>query len=300
MGLGRLWIALGTGLAATLLWNFELLQPVKLLIVLVHEFWHGAVALLSGAMLDRISVRFDEGGETLVRGLYSAPGFLLTVSAGYIGTTVTGAFLLNRGLAARYERLTLFAFAAILLYMSYLFTTPGEPAFFTGIGWSLGFAVLAAAGALTARLTLIVFGVLCLWYCVYDLLDFTREITRTDAGILAIYMQAQNWPLADSVSVTTLAGLISIVWTVLSLAALALTLAPAIFSRPPAPAPASVSPPPPDPAFPGELTPEVQNWLIDNGFGLDGRPLPPELMNASAPGALQSPPGETKGAELSL
>lgn len=277
----RLWIALGTGILATLLWDTGLLLPVKLLIVLVHEIWHGLAALASGAFVGQLNVRFDEAGETVVTGLFSKPGFLLTVSAGYPGTALTGALLLHQGLAGRSERVTLFGFSAVLLYMSYLFTESGSPAFWTGMGWAIGLALLGLMGRLSARITLLVFGTLFLWYCVYDLLDFARDVNRTDAGILARWLIEQDWPVARGMAVESLALAISSLWSFLTLAILAAVLGKALIYGPaqePAAAPPPPEPPPGPPPFPGSMTPEVQEWLLANGFGLDGRPLPPELL----------------------
>ena len=118
----RFWIPVITGLLATLLWNYSFLYPLKLLIVLVHEMWHGMAALVAGANLDEIVINLHESGETRVSGLYSQSGFILSVSAGYIGSTLTGALLVNRGLMGSLERVTLLTLAFILSYMSILFT----------------------------------------------------------------------------------------------------------------------------------------------------------------------------------
>ena len=166
----RLWIVLGTGVGITLFWEWIL--PVKLLVVLVHEIWHGAAALLSGAVLDQIDVNLAESGETLVSGLYSTSGFVFSVSAGYLGTALVGGLLLARGLVGEWERVAVFAFGGLLLYMSYLFANIGSVAFYAGIGWGVGWILLGLLGRLSARLTLLVFGTIFLWYCFYDLFDF--------------------------------------------------------------------------------------------------------------------------------
>ncbi len=295
----RLWIVIGTGLFVTLFWDAGILLPVKLLVVLVHECWHGLVALFSGAVLDQIAVNFQESGETVVSQLYSTPGFVLSVSAGYAGTALTGALLLSRGLAGRLERTALFVFAGMLGYMSYLFTEVGSLAFFTGLGWAAGLAALGSFGRTGARFTLLIFGTLFLFYCFYDLYDFPRDLNATDAGILAKYIRANDWTYLGDWHETDLAVAISIVWSVLMLTILGLVLAP-VFQEmvsatpvppvPPAPAPEE----PPAGTFPGEMTPDVQEWLLFNGFGVDGRPLPPELLDESSFAAMQ-PPGKSSG-----
>lgn len=285
----RLWLVLGTGLVITLLWEWIL--PLKLLVVLVHEIWHGVAALLSGAVLDQIDVNLAESGETLVSGLHTTSGFVFSVSAGYIGTAMVGAMLLARGLRGEWERTALAIFAGLLLYMSYLFANPASVAFYAGIGWSLGLLVLAMLGALPARLALLVLGTVFVWYCFFDLFDFTRDIERTDAGILARYILANDWPgFADSDPISLASG-VSIIWCFLMFGMLAIFLGP-VLREMTASTPVPPAPPAEDElagfadgmAYPGEPTPEVQEWLLANGFGLDGRPLPPELLEP-APGA---------------
>lgn len=300
----RLWLVLGTGLAITLLWEWIL--PLKLLVVLVHEIWHGVAALLSGAVLDQIDVNLAESGETLVSGLHTTSGFVFSVSAGYIGTAMVGALLLARGLRGQWERTALAIFAVLLLYMSYLFANPASIAFYAGIGWSLGLLLLAVLGALPARLALLILGTVFVWYCFFDLFDFTRDIERTDAGILARYILANDWPgFADSDPITLASG-ISVVWCFLMFGMLAIFLGPVLGEMtastpvPPAPEPTTEE----GLAYPGEPTPEVQEWLLANGFGLDGRPLPPELLesplspNAGAPGTVNTNAGAGLSAEL--
>lgn len=282
-----MWIALAAGLAATLFWDSELLTPIRLFIVLIHEFWHGLGALVSGAVLQQVRIDFDESGETFVRGLTTGAGFALTVSAGYIGAALTGAILLSRGIAGQWERVTLGAFSIVVLYMSYLFTEPGSPAFYTGIGWGLGTLCLCLLGRAFARVTLLTLGSIALWYCLYDLLDFTRELQRTDAGIFARYIQAQDWPLGRALSLQQLAGSISLIWSAIVVLAIVMTLRPVLF--PPRQFLPAESPPTPlEKAFPGEITPPVQEWLLSNGFGLDGKPLPAELLESPSPEPLSS------------
>ena len=288
----RLWIALGTGLAATLLWQLPVMLPLKLLVVLVHEAWHGFAALTSGALLNQMDITLDEWGETMVSGLTSSTGFLWTVSAGYLGSALTGALLLNRGLAGRNVRLTLIAFALLLGYMTYLFTTPGSTAFFTGLGWAAVLLLVCGGGEVIGELCLVVLGTLFAWYCVFDLFDFTRDVLQTDAGILARFIVANEWPLLGAWPVSTLAVLASICWVAVMLTVLTLSVRHAMLDRLPGPPVASEPEFETEAGFPGEVTPEVQDWLLKNGFGLDGRPLPLELVDSPyarlMPGELSS------------
>ncbi len=291
----------GIGLFATLFWDTGILKPLKLLLVLIHEMWHGLAAMVSGAVLDKIILHAGESGETMVSHLNSKTGFLFTVSAGYIGSAITGALLLNRGLQASFERLTLLTFAGLLLYMSFLFTDVGKLAFYTGVGWSIVLMPFAFSRRL-ARFALILMGTIFVWYCFYDMFDFTRDVRTTDAGILATYLSKQGI-LKSSPDSTIVAYTISVIWCIAVVACIALFLRPVFMRRPSPPPPPEAEPASDIPEeFPGELTPQVQEWFLNRGLGPDGQPLPEELLalraelgeGGGAPGA----PGASTGAPM--
>ena len=214
-----------TGFTITLLWSSNLLIPFKLLSVLVHEIWHGLVALCGGALLEQIHIDLSESGETIVSNLFSAPWLLLTVSAGYLGSTLTGSYLLYSGLAGFHERLTLGLFSCILAYTGYLFTSWGSLAFLVSIGWAGAFALGFLGGRLCSRYILLVLGTLFVWYSLYDLLDFiNKDAYRTDAGILAVHMLEGNWPLIPTKDLGNLISYISLTWSILALGIVALFL----------------------------------------------------------------------------
>lgn len=215
----------GIGLALTLFWDSSLLRPVKLLVVLVHEMWHGFVSLAAGVRLDGIEVHWNESGKTLVTGDFHSIGFVAAVSAGYIGCAITGAFLLRQALVARLERTTLIIFATLLIYFSWLFTSPLETAFYTGTGYGLALLLISALGQAPARGALTALGVFFLFYSLFDLFDFTRDVDSTDAAILAGYLGSDVFE-QGSPGLTAIS--ISLLWTGLILLASYLILAPAV------------------------------------------------------------------------
>ncbi|HQI19880.1 MAG TPA: M50 family metallopeptidase, partial [Leptospiraceae bacterium] len=152
------WIALITAVLLTAFWDTRVILPFKLLVVLVHEMWHGISAMAAGATIDRIILHPGEAGETLVRNLKGTWGVIFSVSAGYVGTTTTGALLLRRGLVESFERLSLCIFAGLILYMTVLFTAPGSLGFNSGLGWSLTLLFAASLGDRYARNGLLIVG----------------------------------------------------------------------------------------------------------------------------------------------
>lgn len=267
---------------------------------MIHEAGHGLMALASGALLDEIQLDLAEWGETLLRDLHSGPGFVLTVSAGYIGSMFSGALLLNRGLSESLERTSLAVFAAFLFYVSLLFTSPGSVAFLTGTGWAFGLIVICLLDRRIARIALVVLGTFTVWYCIFDLFDFTRDIHATDAGILARFMGARFWWPARILSEENLAYAISIVWTLLMLSILILILRPAIFRKSPTTLPDEANNMSDGldlttPEFPAEITPAMEEWFLSNGFGLDGKPLPAELVDSDLVPDISQKSGQSSG-----
>ncbi len=205
------------GVFSSVLWDTGLLSPIKLLVVLVHEMWHGFVALCGGALLENIHIDLSEGGETVVSQLNSDSLFVFTVSAGYLGSALTGGLLMSRGLRASYERTGLGLMAACLAYMSYLFSAPDSLAFDVGLGWSIGLGLCVLINRYLARYLLLFLGTIFIWYSLYDLLDFSWNAGQTDAGILARYIFQKDWLLSSLASIEQLTSYISITWSILVL-----------------------------------------------------------------------------------
>lgn len=278
----RILILLATGLLATLGWDLSVLKPLKLLIVLIHEIWHGLAALLAGARLEEIAIHLQEAGETRVTGLHSGIGFVLAVSAGYPGLAFTGALFLNRGLLGRFERSTLILFTAILFSMCSFFAGPSQTTYLLGLGWTLVLLLPLFLGRTVSRYTLIVLGTLFIWYCVYDMFDFTGDIGRTDAGVLARYLINSGFlksgPLADP---KIAAALISIVWCLIMAVMVYLFLRPVIGRDGEDDSVKHDTETESEDPFPADMPPEVLQWLLING-------IPPESIQGQV-GLLELP-----------
>lgn len=77
--------------------------------------------------------------------------------------------------------------------MSFLFAQSGSLAFQTGMGWALVSGLAIVLGRKASRIVLIVLGTLIVWYCAYDLFDFSRDIGGSDAGILSTHLRKHGW-----------------------------------------------------------------------------------------------------------
>lgn len=76
-------------LVALLLWPVPILNPVKLLVVVIHEVSHVAAAYLSGGVVFGIAI--DPGGAGATIGMGGNP--LLIAAAGYVGSLAAGVLL---------------------------------------------------------------------------------------------------------------------------------------------------------------------------------------------------------------
>ncbi|MBI3395462.1 MAG: M50 family metallopeptidase [Spirochaetia bacterium] len=275
-------ISVLVGLVATIFWDTSFLYPAKVLVVLVHEMFHGVAALATGADLKRIVLSAGESGSTSVHGLRSGWPFVVSVSAGYLGSTFAGAVLLNRGFSGSLERVTLGAFSLMLWYMSFLFTETGTLAFWTGMGWALASLAAVLLGRRVSRVTLIALGTLFLWYCLYDLFDFSRDLSRSDAGILAEHFRRLGWVGQGESAASFIAGS----WIIAMVGILAAFLVPPVLRRIPAPVPA--------PAFaPGDpaLDPALAGIVpLGDGVPAFGAPVPAPMATGGQPGPMPTAP----------
>ena len=55
-------ILLGMFIAVLFLWNFPLVYPIKVFVVLLHEISHGLAAMLTGGSISRIEISPQLGG----------------------------------------------------------------------------------------------------------------------------------------------------------------------------------------------------------------------------------------------
>ena len=98
VSLSKAALQLGFIVLALRLWPEPILQPLKLLVVLLHEMSHGLMALASGGAVMDIRITPDEGGVCSSSG----GNAVLIAAAGYLGSMFFGGLILRaaRGGAA--------------------------------------------------------------------------------------------------------------------------------------------------------------------------------------------------------
>jgi len=128
-------------------YNHIILYPLRLFVTFIHESGHAFASVITGGSVDSLTVSPNGEGLTITRG----PGWAawLTLSGGYLGTTIFGAALLHFGSFRRWKsagRVTLYAASAYLLFITLVWVRNpilNPFTFFTGlilagILWTLG------------------------------------------------------------------------------------------------------------------------------------------------------------------
>ncbi len=250
----------------------------KALVVLNHEIFHAITSLLTGAKFASLILHANESGETITSGVwkYSIP---LVYSAGYIGSSLTGGFLLYSGLKKKNARYSCLTFGIFLFLSTITFSQFKSYAFMIGISWSLFFFLGAIAGDAIGSFLLVLFGTAFSLYSIYDMSDFIRSMKNSDAGILAGWI-VENFVVMIDVPITEKISRIgygiSICWSMISLFIILYFLKISFFPK--LSENEIVIEKFLSSIESGAVNQDVAEWFLKKGVDLDGRPIPPKLV----------------------
>ncbi len=248
-------------------WNFKIMLHLKGLIVLFHEICHASAALLTGGVVERIFIHGNETGETVISGKMQI-SFLFVVSAGYIGSSILGGVLLNRGFDKKHAKQFLGFVGVFLILFTHFYSANHDFTYNTGIRFGIIFIILSFISKEISSLILIFLGTSVSLYSVYDLVDFTNQIQHTDAGILANWILGKKEKLFG-LNLKQFGILIAIIWSSTSLFILGI-LVKRTFTEP-------------DRFLnmsnlkrqfvEAKVEPDVAQWFLSRGLDLNGKPL---------------------------
>jgi hypothetical protein len=164
-------------------WRSTPLQPLRVLIVFLHEFSHAAATILTGGEVVSFTINAQEGGQVMSRG----GSRFITLTAGYLGSLLIGIAFLLIAVLSTWDRIALGVFGAVLLAVAALYIRDLYALTFTVI---TGAAMLAIARFLPAQvndLILRVIGLSSMVYVPFDIFSDTiaRSSLRSDARMLA-------------------------------------------------------------------------------------------------------------------
>jgi len=165
-------------------WDSIFVYPLKVFVVLLHEWSHAAALLATGGSVDRITLNPDQGGATYGRG----GSAFLVLSAGYLGSLGWGALLVLGARSRRVRASLLNGMVGVAIVALTLFYVRGG--FGVAFGLLFGSALLLAARHFSAAWNGRVLLALGLTSCLYAVLDIKSDILdrpelRSDARMLA-------------------------------------------------------------------------------------------------------------------
>ncbi len=202
-------------------WNHVWIQPLKLIVVFLHEMSHAIGALITGGSVESIFISWDESGYTVTSG----GDFLTIASAGYIGCILWGSLMLFASLSRKYSQYYPSFLGMLILFFTLRFSSDVDSGlYFLIILWSLLFIVTGILFRNISRYAMFYMGGITSLYGLFDLFDFFRgSIDTTDAGKIA--MHYMDDPFLTKIMAYMIASLISIVsvWTLYRIIKIALT-----------------------------------------------------------------------------
>ena len=179
----QLGLLAGMFVIAMLIWDWRVLFPVKVFVVLLHEMSHGLAALLTGGSIVKILVSPDLGGVCTTRGGWD----LLVIPAGYLGSMALGGAILLAAARTHADRVLTAAIGAILLAVTLLFVR-------SGFGFAFGIFCGAALAAMArfapewaCDLLLKFLGLTSMLYAVIDIKEdlVARTVPSSDAWAMS-------------------------------------------------------------------------------------------------------------------
>lgn len=162
-------------LLVLLLWPLPIINPIKLLVVLIHEISHVVAAYATGGVVFGIVI--DPGGAGATLGIDGSP--LIIAMAGYTGSLLVGIVLYM--LVARWEPLEVWVVVCAMCGLS------------LALGWLDKFAMVFGVGAMilmlfglffSARIKLFLLRWTATTCCLYPIIDVLGEVwKRGDLGL---------------------------------------------------------------------------------------------------------------------
>jgi hypothetical protein len=190
--------------ALWLLWNTPVVYPLKVFVVFLHEISHGIAAVATGGSIQRITLSPRLGGACYCPG----GNAFITLSAGYLGSLVWGAVILEAGQrAGRRAGRVVQGIGAGVLVLTLLFV---RGIFGLLFGILFGLALLLAAGRLRPEWNRTLLTVLGLTSALYAILDIKSDVLDRP------HLPSDAYMLAELTGIPTVAW--GVLWIALALA----------------------------------------------------------------------------------
>lgn len=173
---------IGIFIVIAFLWNTQIVYPLKIFVVFMHEVSHGLAALATGGSIKEIQIVAQEGGHAITAG----GSRFWTLTAGYLGSLMWGGLILILAARTQLSKLisAIIGVGMILISLFYLRNTFG---FLFGVGF--GGALIVVGRLLPASINEWLLRVIGFTSCLYAILDIKSDIIdrshlRSDARML--------------------------------------------------------------------------------------------------------------------
>jgi hypothetical protein len=171
--------------AAIALWDWPVLYPIRVFVVLLHELGHGLAAVLTGGEIVKIAISPDLGGACWSRGGIR----LLVLPAGYLGSMFFGGLILVAAARSRNDRWLAASLGLATVTLSLVFV---RTLFGVAFGVGFGAALIAVARWLPAVVNDVLLKFLGLTSVLYAVVDIKEDlISRTVPGSDAYAMSRE-------------------------------------------------------------------------------------------------------------
>jgi hypothetical protein len=169
-------ILVGMFVVVVIFWNSYLIYPIKLFVVILHEFSHGLAAVLTGGSIVRIEISQQIGGVCDTIG----GSRLIVASAGYLGSIFWGGLILILAVRTKYDNIMGMVIGGFLILLSMVYIRN-----LFGFLFTAGFGAALAITAYKAKNVVIdlLMKFLGMTSCLYVIIDIKEDlIDRTGIG----------------------------------------------------------------------------------------------------------------------
>jgi len=197
---------------AVLFWNTVYLYPVKIFVVILHEFSHGLAAVLTGGHIDKIEINSAIGGACWTSGGNRA----LILSAGYLGSMLWGGTILIIASRTKYDNVLGIGIGCFLIILS-LFFIRNLFGFIFAVGFGLLLIILCRKAHNSIADFLMKFiGMTSSLYAIIDIKSDLIDQTVNGEGLYA-GIKSDAFALAEQIGFPQLSNIVGIIWMLISI-----------------------------------------------------------------------------------
>lgn len=164
------------------LWNTQIVYPLKIFVVFMHELSHGLAAIVTGGSIEEIVVVPQEGGRTTTSG----GSRFWTLTAGYLGSLAWGGLILVLAARTHLDKLLSMVIGIGMIVVSIHY---GGNWFIRLFGIGFGGGLIIVGWLLSESINDWILRVIGFTSCLYAILDIKSDILdrsgmRSDARML--------------------------------------------------------------------------------------------------------------------